>query len=579
MTDREASSSSALRGAGSRGARDSGDQGSGNQGLPWLRWAVLALALALVLAATLRHLELRRSLTKELQQAAEWGLLAEDENLAPALRQAPSPARAQLRLARWLVADALERAANDQPPLPQRLLDAEALARRAGDNLPRSWEAPMLEGAAIYLHRAAERDPALFLSAQDWRSPLEEAVRRAPTRGEPARFLAAAYLEVWPALAEIDRERARELLRQALMDPHWQRILTVPWLERASSRSEALELLPPNPPAWREAMGHYAQQRDRRGIIAAHEGLRRAQRQEAESWMEEGLQRLEGGDLRRARSRLLAAAVAIPADGAHTSLVEEALQRAPAGPKVSAFAAGLQSHLNWAVERALLDQPTLPPAVISRLRFASGPLPPPQQTAALLAADQIVEAERGLRRAEGQARQAEWATAHLLYTRAQLARGDLQGAREAMAWVHGSARNEAVYWQLRQQLGLALADEADLALSARRLSTFGSSPRPGSSWQPIELDSSRRGWALTLWAAEPIDELRIEILQAPGRGSAAELWIDGAFFETHWVRPGRELRLRLDSPLEAQALHRITLLPLFGAPITPGQTRLGTADS
>src|SRR5207244_10281252 len=120
-----------------------------------------------------------------------------------------------------------------------RMEEAAAVAAGIFARRPASWEAGYVLGAANYLGWAQRQDPRLFTAYRRWEGPLEAAVRLAPARREPRILLAAAYLEVWPALSPRKREITRGLLADVFHNPEDLVRLLPPWLYPAGTRPQA----------------------------------------------------------------------------------------------------------------------------------------------------------------------------------------------------------------------------------------------------------------------------------------------------------------------------------------------------
>ena len=142
---------------------------------------------------------------------------------------------------------------------------------------------------------------------------LRAAVRLGPGKPDPARFLAAAYLEIWPALSQEKRDAARRLLARVFAEPEGFNRLIRPWLDAAADREEALSLVPDDPEDWERLEAIYAERRDWDGFRAAHE-----------RW-DVTLRARLAQDLAAAGARLLEG----DADGARTDFLSVALRARP----------------------------------------------------------------------------------------------------------------------------------------------------------------------------------------------------------------------------------------------------------
>src|SRR5215212_3087886 len=141
--------------------------------------------------------------------ARETGALVQDPGLLEAISREPDPWRARLRVARTLLASATADPQPEPATVLRRLEVARGLASAVSRERPASWEAAMTRGASTYLEWSRRRDRRLLSHPEEWEGPLLRSLELAPGRPEPARFLTAAYLELWPALSRGKKESAR----------------------------------------------------------------------------------------------------------------------------------------------------------------------------------------------------------------------------------------------------------------------------------------------------------------------------------------------------------------------------------
>src|SRR5436309_5630110 len=278
---------------------------------PLLRAALALAAVALALTAAGGYRSLRTS-----REAARAGLERDGVALdAAVLGREPDPDGVRLRAARALLAAELEPARHQGLPPEQaaresaaRMAEAAATARGVLALRPASWEAALVAGAATYLEWSQARDPRLFTAYRQWEAPLETALRLAPAKREPARFLAAAYLEIWPALSPRKREVARGLLTEIFRQPDDLARLIEPWLDTAAGLGEAFAVIPDQPEAWERVEKVYA----RRGYLAGYAAARKRQEDSLLSGLRRDLaaaDRLrDDGQLDQARSLYLSVA-------------------------------------------------------------------------------------------------------------------------------------------------------------------------------------------------------------------------------------------------------------------------------
>ena len=351
----------------------------------------------------------------------------------------------------------------------------EVLARR-----PASWEAALVAGAATYLGWSQARDPRLFTAYRQWEAPLETALRLAPSKREPARFLAAAYLEIWPALSPRKRGIARGLLTEVFRRSEDLGRMIDPWLDTAADRREAFAVLPDDPAAWERVEQAYAARGDLPGFAAAR------QRREASLLARLRRDLLEADRLRdagrpeEARALYLAVAGGARPEARYLDLLEKALERCPPGPVDSATAARLAPHLARALDRCLFASCELKPATLKRLaHFVRDPAPDQAALASLFAGD-LQRASLYERRAEGLGTE-PWAPYLITKARALAARGRVDEAREALALVHLSWQGRPLFWQAR----------AEVDAGGRGPRRRGGRPGTARRARPADLDRPR----------------------------------------------------------------------------------------
>src|SRR4029077_11535287 len=217
-------------------------------------WAGRALRLALALTAValgLATLAEHRALEAARSAAEDWLERAGVTRDVSALSREADPDGVRLRAARAVLAAELDPAPRRRSSPAQaardpaaRMADDARAGREALARRPASWEAALVAGAATYLDWAQARDPRLFTAYRQWEAPLGAALRLAPAKREPARFLAAAYLEIWPVLSPRKREVARGLLTEIFREPDDLARLLDPRLDTEADQREALRRSP-----------------------------------------------------------------------------------------------------------------------------------------------------------------------------------------------------------------------------------------------------------------------------------------------------------------------------------------------
>ena len=540
---------------------------------PLFRLALTAAACALALTAWVRYAGLR---AEQRQQAARLERIGFplDPRMRRELLREPEHEGARLRAARAVLAGEMAHVASLDPAAPEERQEMLASSRRlaeaagqAGEVLaerPGSWEAAMVLGAATYLSRSLARDSTLFTSAADWEEPLLAARRMAPAKREPARFLAAAYLEIWPALSEPKRELTRDLVVQLFRDSEDLRLLLVPWLS-AVDRSEAFSAIPPDPEAWDQVQRFYADRGDWPAFSEARRRWDRALWTRLHERLAEADARLARGDLRAARGLYLEVAEQVRPDARYRGLLEAALTRCPPGPVGSQTAERLRPRLDWAVERCLLAACPLPPAALKRLANLAGDQAPPQEALAFLVAGDLHQALRLESRSKSLWSE-PWAAYLTAKARVMTDRRRMAEAQEALDLVHPSWWRRPAYWLARLDFAQASGRLDEAARAEEKLRGF-----------------ARRTWAATDWTwhqgrarLEMLNEnpgrgLELDFLEVPDAGAVVELRLAGAILGIFPVAPGRSLALHLELP---PALHVLELESVAGGRVLPGTVRL-----
>jgi hypothetical protein len=531
--------------------------------------AALGLLLALVTVA--------RSWTLAGEQRALSAWLQEsgpvDERLERELAREPDVDGLTVRAVRAsLVREMALTAATDaaapegRAALRQSASRLEETARRAGAALarrPASWEAAMVLGAATYLSLSQGRDSRLFTTPELWEAPLTAALRLAPTKREPVRFLTAAYLEIWPALSPPKRAAAQSLVTEMLRNPADAGLILGPWLS-AGGRA-ALAALPPDPKVWEQAQSFLAGRGDWEGFSAAREqwdrvlhNQLRAQVAAADGW-------LAKGDLRTARQLYLDVLERARPDLRYRDLLETALSHCPPGPVGRTTAERLTGLLDWSLERCLAAECTLSAGSLVRLARLVGDAAPPQEATAVLLSGDLPGALSLERRAEGLWSEA-WAPYQVVKARALTERQQLAEAAAALDLVPRSWWEQPAYWQARLAMAQAGGDAAGAATAAERLRAM-----------------TRQDWAATAWTWHQ-DRARLEMLTqtaarrleidldgVPAAGGVVELRLDGALLGVFPVQPGGGLRLDHDL---RPGDHLLEIETAGGARVFPGAVRL-----
>lgn len=542
--------------------------------LGWLGRGLLVAACLGGIAAVLGDYSAWRRHRAELQsRIAATDLVSRVPSLGHDVRYAVASSEADLAVARALVHDLLDLsqvAANDLPATVaerlERLPEARELARRTLERRPASWEAPMLLGAATYLEWSARQDRRLIERAADWEAPLRVAVARAPGAAEPRRFLAAAYLEVWPFLGPERRQAAREVIAATFRDDDdgYRQLLPV-WIAAARDAEEVFSLLPPRPEAWRELAAAYATRHDWSRFVAAWEGYLDTLEVDLGERLEEAERRLRFGDLYYGRGFLLRVIVDAPPSRRFAPFVERALAQYPPGLHSVSATAGLAAWLDWALDLALVGHSPLDPRVVGRLAGAAGELETPQAALAALLAGEIAQAESLARQSDLLAGVA-WRPYHLAKAQWHLERDEAAAAAATLDTIDRQRREGPLYWLLRERVARNLGDLPDVGDARAALATLRSQEWPSLAWR------WRGGrFVAELLPSAPAEGLELDINELPPGGAVIEVvWDGAAVARLPVVRKGP---LRLSLPV-TEGLHLLEVRPLAGGQVTPGRVAL-----
>jgi hypothetical protein len=457
------------------------------------------------------------------------------------LSREPDPEQVRLYAARMALAAELDPSlATGRPPLPAgqggrasaaRLAETARLAEQVFAAKPAAWEAAMILGAARYLSWSQGRDPRLFTRYREWEDPLETALGLAPGRREPVRFLAGAYLEIWPVLAPGKRREAREILAEVFRNPRDLQALLEPWIEAAGTLPAAFSIIPDNPEAWRHVEDALAGRADLAGWSAARERRDAALLFQLRRDLARAEQLLQRGEPAAARSVFLSAAGRARPDGRYREILETALTRCPPGPVDRETGDNLLPHLLWAVDRCLFGQCALSPAALERLAFFARDAEPAQRALAALFAGDLPRAESFERQGGAGFWNEAWAPYLTAKARSFAERGRFEEARVLLTLVPRSWQDHPLYWQARVETARAAGDGGGIALAESRLAGLSRTGWPAFAW------TWRRGQArLEMLAARP-GRLAVALDEVPTNGGAVELRLDGTSLGAFPVPP------------------------------------------
>lgn len=439
-------------------------------------------------------------------------------------------------------------------------------ARRAGavlaDN-PASWEAAMVLGAATYLSESQARDSRLFTGHERWEEPLQAAQRLAPSKLEPARFLTAAYLEIWPALSPPKREITQRLVSEMLRNPDDLDLILGHWLDAAGDRRTALSAVPADPHAWERVQSLLAQRGDWEGFSEARSRWDRALYNQLRTDLATADSHLAQGDTRGARALYLSVLERARPDLGYRDLLAAALTRCPAGPVGRDTAVVLARQLDWTVERCLLADCALAPPLLKRLaRLAGAAAPPEEATAVLLSGD--LPGALALERLAETGWSDAWAPYLVLKARVLIGRHQLGEAAAALDFIPPSWWERPPYWQARLELARAAEDTAATQRALGRLQEMTRRSWPATAWT-WHHDRGR----LEMLTGTPARGIDLDLAAIPAGGAVVELRLDGALLGAFPARPAMSLDLML-----RPGLHLFEAESVGGGAVALGETRL-----
>ncbi len=484
------------------------------------------------------------------------------------------PQWARLGTARILATESRENPVSDHPSdegatlaemterLQERLELSGDLAAQVGRERPSVWQASMWRGATTYLSWSIDRDPRLLSRRSQWELPLLRAAELAPGRAQPRRFLAAAYLEVWPVLTIDEIPAAKKTLSTAMNDPMVLRAFIGPWLAQAAGREEAFKIIPDNPPSWSLVRSHFGRVGDYPGFTEAHNRWELSVERKLLELLNEIKHSLAGGDPSTAR-RIVASVVSLaPPDARYAQSVAEAMLRRPPGPGNPSEARGSRAWLKWSLEAAVRGESFLPPVVFDRLAAGINDLSEAERATAFLASGNINGAENIERRREDLNTEA-WAPYCLNKARLLAARGDRQGARAMLNRMNRSLRSSPAAEKIAVDLSGADTQTRPWWQSVPGLASTAWS---GLQWKWRD----RQAW-LDFVSEEPGNGLILALDVVPKPGAVIEVQVDFRGVWTGAVEPGQVIEL--DIPIAAGA-HTLRVRNLAGGRVVPGAVSL-----
>jgi hypothetical protein len=538
-----------------------------------LRGVVAVLAAGVVVIAVQRAATRRDQHRDVVKLLAETGLPARQPDVARAAATDPDPVRGRLSVARALLAEAFDyRSFATLPPreaaeaaarVNERLELAREVAAGALAVRPSAWQAAMILGGATYRLWSSRGDPRVFSQRKVWEGPLLTAARLAPGEHEPLRFLAVAWLEVWPTLTAAERNDALINLRRAFQDPETFARCAELWLSAAPDRAEAFALVPDDSRAWSLLESLYAGKTEWDGFCATRRRRDQALERELQRRVVEAGEHLRGGDPSGARSLAMGVVAMAPVELRFRDSVEAALALCPPGPVSSREP--VRRWLTWAGEGFVRGHTRLSPGAVARLAASAGELQASEAALAELAAGDLVQAEVIERRNEAPKTET-WAPYWLAKGRV-LARQHRAGeAAAALERVHRDSRTTVPAVEARLAVAQAGGDAAEIAAAHAELAAVAAASWPATAWQwrgPVA--------RLDLLGAADAPGLAVRLDVVPTAGAVVQVGLDGATVAVVPVQAGARLEVTTHVALGP---HLLEVWTLSGGRVVPGQVEL-----
>jgi len=456
-----------------------------------------------------------------------------------------------------------------------RLARAADLAGSVLAARPASWEAAMGLGASTYLSWSLAQDPRLFTEYHRWEAPLTAARELGPGKREPLRFLAAAYLEIWPSLSPAKKARTIALLSQVFGDEQGQRLLLEPWVDIAADRAAVFSSLPADPSAWGALLDVYMKRHDWEEWAEARRRWDRVLLARLESDLESAADLEAAGDPSHARMIYLSAAARARNDRRYLGVVTAALSRCPPGTTPGYIAQALRPVLEAELDRCLLGRCGMKPDTLARLALLVGELDPPQAAMAALVSGARARAFDFERHAPNLWSE-EWAPYLVLKAREAAKSGDIEAGQEALDGTHSSWRHRLAYLGAAVDLGRAASNSAARDAAQGQLRAHAA-----TAWATADWLSRDRGTArLEMVTEVNARGLRLTLDDVPPAGAVIELRFDGTVVGSFPVarsaaagegNQAAVLDLRLTVP---GGLHVLELETPVGGRVLPGAVAL-----
>ena len=537
------------------------------------RWGLGLAALALAGASILSYRAWREDVAEVGRLALATGYGQRNPEAASQLGEDRYPYRGRMRLARRVLAEQLDPRwllelpeADRQDAFEASLIDIEGveeLAAKALSQRPASWEAAMMLGSARHFRalRSSSRDPA---DLPDWQAPFGHSIRLSPVQVEPAGYLAAAYVDMWPSLDAAERRAAREVIAKAFTSRTTFRLLIDRWMRVEHDIEEALRVVPAATPQWEHMMTVFAGQKDWSRYLRAHQAHRLASATEKQAMLDEAVARVRGGDYSGGVERLHVVLSWSTVGADDLGILDRVLRELPAGPV--SHPGKFRDWLEYCLDQCFLRECPLDQERLRRLIGLSGELEESQRALALLASGDLPAAER-IERAAVSPSGVAWGRYWIAKAGELAARGHAGEARQALAWVDPRYLRHPAY--LRAALAVAQA-EGDAAAendALRRLASLERTAWPPEVWEAAEQPLH----SALIYSAGSLRGVEIAIDSAPTEGAIVRIRVDGRDLLVTVVRPGDVVRVE---PETGPGTHRIELQTVRNGRVTPGRVRI-----
>ena len=431
-----------------------------------------------------------------------------------AVRREADPFERRLALARML----FRRSSRYRGPaeVELRVARLETTARLAAESLeglPASWEATNLLGASRFESRKLRHDTRLFSAAAEWELPLSAAVARASGSPMVERFLAAAYLEVWPAMSESRRRQAAETLRRSFADQRFDKMYFGHWIQISGSYDRAQEILPQDT-ATALRLADHAVRSGRETEAIRYQGLaRERQLADLSAKLDEAL-----GAVEPHRSHQLWQVIESSPLGLDSApLVARALEEPSPNATGLGFDATAKRWLDWSEPLCLVTTCPLPAVALETLAAAAGDGAGISHAAfAALVAGDTARADRLARRADDPS-SVEWVSFGLLDAQRRLAAGDRAGALDRLRRLHRSARARPIYARLLR----------DASGAARIAAPSGDDLLARERWSEGEWRSLGPAAELEIGIGRPAAAIRLQFQRRAPTNTFLQLELDG----------------------------------------------------